>query len=63
MDGYIGVVSEVYEKAKQTKDIYKISQYAAQDHVEFFAECFAVYEMGIEELPDYIKSMIEEIVK
>ncbi len=63
VDGYIGVVSDVYEKAKQTKDIYKISQYAAKDHVEFFAECFAVYEMGIEELPDYIKSMIEEIVK
>ena len=56
-------VYKVFNQAKQTGDIYKISKYASTNVKEFFAECFTVYELGEEELPDYIKEMIKEILE
>lgn len=52
----------VYKKAKGNGDIYKISCYASTDEAEFFAETFAMYDKN-EKLPDYIREMIEVILK
>lgn len=52
---------QVYEKAKKTGDIFNISQYAATDEHEFFAEAFTAREFG-EKLPDYINDIVEEIL-
>lgn len=30
---------------------------------EFFAECFTIYEKGVEKLPDYINNVIKEVSK
>jgi len=30
---------------------------------EFFAECFAMRELGIEKVPSYIDNMITEVLK
>lgn len=57
------IISEAFEKARKTGDIYNISRYANQDTQEFFAECFAIYERGVEKLPDYINNMIIEVIK
>lgn len=59
----VKMVDNVYELAKSNGDIYKISEYAAKNSHEFFAESFAVYEMGEEKLPDYIVNMIKEVLK
>lgn len=52
---------DAYNKAKQTGDIYNLSQYGATNEREFFAESFAAYEMG-EKLPDYIESLLKEVL-
>jgi SPP1 gp7 family putative phage head morphogenesis protein len=54
-------VSFAFAKARKTGDIYNISKYANKNSDEFFAETFAMYDKG-EELPDYIVSMIEEVL-
>jgi hypothetical protein len=54
-------VSFAFAKASKTGDIYNISKYANKNSDEFFAETFAMYDKG-EELPDYIVSMIEEVL-
>lgn len=56
------MVKDVFEQAKSNGDIYKISKYASKNEKEFFAECFCIYDFGIEQLPDYIIKMIEEVV-
>jgi len=65
-DKYL-LVLDAYSKAKQTKDIYKISAYASNYTTdgldEFFAECFAMRELGIEKVPSYIDNMITEVLK
>ena len=65
-DKYL-LVLDAYSKAKQTKDIYKISAYASNYTTdgldEFFAECFAMRELGIEKVPNYIDNMITEVLK
>lgn len=53
----------VFKQAKKNKDIYKISCYGSSNVREFFAESFAIYSMGKEELPQYIVDMIEEVMK
>ncbi len=55
------MVDDVFEKAKKSGDIYKISQYASTNSHEFFAETFAMYAKG-EKLPDYITEMLEEVL-
>lgn len=45
-----------------TRDIYKISRYAATNRFEFFAECFSLKMQGVE-IPSYAEKMIERIIK
>ena len=56
------LVDSTYNKAKETGDIFKISQYANKNSSEFFSECFAAYING-EQLPDYIEKMLKETLK
>ena len=56
------LVESAYLKAKETGDIYNISEYASSRKGEFFAECFAAYING-EQLPDYIEKMLKETLK
>ena len=56
------LVKDTFARAKRDGDIYKISQYGATDADEFFAETFAMREMG-ETLPDYITQMLEETTR
>lgn len=57
------MVESVFKKAKSNGDIYKISKYASTNSDEFFAECFTMYDLKIEELPDYIVEMIERVIE
>ena len=52
---------EVYATAVNNGDIVKISEYAAGDDSEFFAECFAARELG-EKLPDYINTALDNVI-
>ena len=54
-------ISSVFKQARKTGDIYSISAYADKNVHEFFAESFVMYDKG-EKLPDYIKTMIEEVL-
>lgn len=56
------LVRDTYQKAKETGDIYGISQYASDKVGEFYAECFAAHMIG-ERLPDYIEKMLKETLK
>ena len=56
-------VTEARRLARENGDIYKISKYANTDIHEFFAECFTIYEGGVEKLPDYINNMVIEVVE
>ena len=56
------LLRETLNKARSNGDIYKISKYANKNEQEFFAECFLMYNIG-EKQPDYIKDMIEKIIK
>lgn len=56
------LVDSTYNKAKETGDIFKISQYANKNSSEFFSECFAAHING-EQLPDYIEKMLKETLK
>lgn len=56
------LVQDAYNKAKNSDDKYKISEYAFSDKEEFFAECFAMYHLK-QELPDYIEDMMKEVLK
>ncbi len=55
-------IRKAFEKAATDGDIYKISAYSATNQHEFFAETFTMREMG-EPLPDYIKEMLEEVLR
>ncbi len=57
------LIRDTFKKAKENEDIYKISMYASTDSYEFFAECFAMYDLGEEELPEYIIEMIKAVIK
>ena len=50
-----------HQKTKRTGDIYKMSMYADENEYEFFAEAFAMYELG-ETLPDYVEEMVKEVL-
>ena len=56
-------IVDTFKKAKKTGDIYKISRYASTDQYEFFAESFAMYDLGRETLPDYIQNLIERVIE
>ena len=55
-------VNDAFKQAKKTGDIYKVSEYGNTTMHEFFAETFAMYEIGEEELPSYIVEMIKEVI-
>ena len=52
---------DIFNKAKETKDVHKISEYGASDEHEFFAECFSAREKG-EKLPDYIEKFMRRLL-
>lgn len=52
---------EALQKARESGDIYGISQYANSNSHEFFAECFAYREMGYP-LPDYVETLMVEVL-
>ena len=51
-----------HEKAIQTGDIYKLSEYSSKNPREFFAESFVAMFMG-EPLPDYVQTLMDEVLK
>ena len=57
------MIDDVYRQAKANGDIFKISNYAAKNSHEFFAETFAIFAMKQETLPQYILDMILEVIK
>ena len=57
------LIDSVYQKAISSGDIYSISMYGASNSHEFFAECFTIYDMGEEQLPDYIVEMFKEVLE
>ncbi|MGP1603329.1 MAG: phage minor capsid protein [Treponema sp.] len=57
------MIDDVYNKAKTSGDIYKISVYGTKNPREFFAETFAIFAMKQETLPQYILDMILEVIK
>lgn len=57
------LIDSVYQKAISTGDIYSVSMYGASNSHEFFAECFTIYDMGEEQLPDYIVEMFKEVLE
>ena len=54
-------VRETYKTAQRNGDIFNISFNADKNEREFFAETFAMYDLG-EELPQYIVDMITEVL-
>jgi len=52
---------QALRKARDTGDIYNISQYANTNSREFFAESFLARERG-EKLPDYVESLMKEVL-
>lgn len=56
------LVDRTYQQAVSTGDIHSISLYGSKDSYEFFAECFTMYDMGMETLPDYIMVMFKEVL-
>lgn len=56
-------VKAAFNLAKRSGDIKNISYYALTDEKEFFAECFTVYELQEENLPEYIRRMVEEVLR
>ena len=57
----VKLVRDTFRQAKQTGDIYSISEYASTNADEFFAESFAARWMG-ETLPNYIVEMLERVL-
>lgn len=52
----------LYDASHINGDIFAVSKYGSTNHREFFAEAFAMYEMG-EPLPSPIKTLLEEIIR
>lgn len=55
-------LTAAYNRALKDGDMKKISRYARTNTAEFFAECFTARELG-EELPDYINSALDNVIK
>lgn len=54
------LITDTFKKAKQTGDIYKLSEYGSTNDHEFFAETFSALWMK-EDLPDYFVDMIRGV--
>ena len=55
------LIEDTYRKAKQTGDIYKLSEYGGSNEHEFFAETFSAFMNGVE-VPDYFIDMVLGVV-
>ena len=55
------LIADTFRKAKQTGDIYKLSEYGGTNEHEFFAETFSAYMNG-EQVPDYFIDMVLGVV-
>lgn len=55
------LIEDTYRKAKQTGDIYLLSEYGGSNSHEFFAETFSAYWTK-QELPEYFYDMIRGVV-
>ena len=55
------LITDTFRKAKDTGDIYKLSEYGGTNEHEFFAETFSAYMNG-EAVPDYFIDMILGVV-
>ena len=61
-----GANKQIYDcwvESRKNGDIKSISAYADTSPDEFFAECFAMYQLGEEKLPDKINKMMEGVLK
>ena len=54
-------VRATYEKAMKNGDVFNVSKYAEKNEREFFAETFAMYDLG-EPLPQYVVDMLMEVI-
>ena len=52
---------DIYKKAVNNGDIYKMSKYGGTNSHEYFAECFCAREFG-ETIPDYAEDFIKELL-
>lgn len=52
---------KVLGRARRSKDITKISEYANKNDREFFSECFAMRERG-DKIPEYISLAMDKII-
>ena len=50
-----------FQKARESGDIYSLSEYGNTNVREFFAECFVARDMG-ETLPDYVEELMQEVL-
>ena len=57
------LIEQTYIECVGNQSIYKISEYGGTNEHEFFAECYAMYKMGKEKLPENIEKMIEGVLK
>ena len=57
------LIEQTYIDCVGNGSIYKISEYGGTNEHEFFAECYAMYKMGKEKLPENIEKMIEGVLK
>lgn len=55
------IIRQTYGACLRNGEIYKVSKYGAEDEHEFFAETFAMYIAGKEELPETIAKMFKEL--
>lgn len=54
---------DLYRQSFSNGDIYKISEYAATNERELWAESFVLYEHYPDELPENIKKFIQKVLK
>lgn len=55
------IIRQTYGACLRNGEIYKVSKYGAENEHEFFAETFAMYIAGKEELPETIAKMFKEL--
>lgn len=55
-------IMDCYNESKRNGDIKKVSAYADTEPDEFFAECFTMYTMKKERLPENINKMMTEVL-
>ena len=55
------LIRQAYGDCRQNGEIFKISEYGAQNEHEFFAESFSMYISGKEKLPPTVEKMFKEL--